>query len=148
MPRIFMHIPDSSACSYYRGTLPVLHCYSDLTKDGIQIIGDHKPKEGELFDAYIFHSVIKPDFLKVVSNILNLGKKLIWETDDDLWNIPEWSPSCSKVNTKDKANLLNLIDKADYIHVSTDSLKTLINNQHKTYMLPNLVDLSCFPEYK
>jgi glycosyltransferase involved in cell wall biosynthesis len=148
MPRIFMHIPDSSACSYYRATLPVLHCYSDLSKEGIQLIGDHKPVDGELFDAYVFHSIVKSEFLKILSNILNIGKKIVWETDDDLWNIPDWNVASLKVGSNDKLNLIKLIDKVDFIHVSTDNLNKLIGKQHKTYVLPNLIDLSCFPIYK
>jgi glycosyltransferase involved in cell wall biosynthesis len=147
MTRIFMHIPDSTACSYYRGTLPVLHCYSDLAKEGIQLVGDHKPLEKEYFDAYIFHSVMKPDFLKTLTYIMNIGKKLVWETDDDLWNIPEWSPAYCRVDLNDKINLSKLISAVDFIHVSTDYLGQLIGKPNKTYVLPNLVDLSCFPKF-
>jgi len=145
MAKIFLHIPNETACSLYRGTLPVAHCYHELANHGVRIIGDKAPLHEEEFSHYIFNRVVNKDFYaQHIEHYLRANKKLIWQTDDDLWNIPNWNPS-SKLITRELLNMTNVfMSKALKYIVSTDELANLINEPEKTYVLPNLIDSSYF----
>lgn len=146
--KIFVHIPDSTAPSFYRATLPTLHLYHDLSMHGITLIGDHRPINGENFDAYLIHRVVRADFWTFVNHLIENGKKVIWQTDDDLWNIPSWNPASKRVFEADRAIIHKLAYGAERIVVSTEHLKSLIEYPEKISVLPNLVDLSFFPMNK
>jgi len=140
--KIFFNIPNETACGLYRGTLPLLHCYHELAMQGIRLIGDKSPFNNEEFTHYIFNRIINEEFYNNAFKMLE--KKLIWQTDDDIWNIPSWNPSCRliKPNQLDITN--HFIQKALMVIVSTDHLAKLINMPEKTVVLPNLIDSTYF----
>lgn len=141
-----MHVPNSSGCSLYRATLPVLHCYHELSRKGIQIIGDHTPLDREFCDAFIFHRIIKPDFFEYISAIMDSESKVAWQLDDDIWNIPDEYPIKKHLEPKDLEIAEKLKERSDAIITSTKYLADLINKPQKTFVAPNLVDLSFFQQ--
>jgi len=147
MKKIFVHIPDQSGSSYYRASLPISHCYHELSCRGIKLIGDFQPSDAEIFDAYLFHRVIKPDFWQYIQQLIKMRKKIIWQTDDDLWNIPTWNPAFYRVTYLDRTVLTEVVENATSIIVSTDHLSDLIGQHEKTQVLPNLIDCTDFQPY-
>jgi glycosyltransferase involved in cell wall biosynthesis len=145
MAKIFLNIPNETACSLYRGTLPIAHCYHELTHHGVRIIGDKGPLHEEEFSHYIFNRVINKDFyVQHIEQYIRDNKKLVWQSDDDLWNIPKWNPS-SKLITKELLDMTNaFMTNALKLIVSTNELAALINKPEKTYVLPNLIDPTYF----
>lgn len=143
--KVFVSVPNSSGCSLYRATLPVLHCYHELSKHGIQLIGDYQPLNNEMFDTYLFHRIIKPEFMGFVNSLFERKIKVIWQTDDDLENIPKSNPAFDKVTPQDLKILSYIKEKCNSIFVSTETL-TKTMPPEKTYVLPNLVDLSFFKQ--
>jgi glycosyltransferase involved in cell wall biosynthesis len=99
----------------------------------------------EEFTHYIFNRIINKDFFaQHVEQYIREDKKLIWQTDDDIWNIPPWNPS-SKLVTRDLIESTTyFMHKSKKIIVSTEPLARLINMPDKTIVLPNLIDKSYF----
>lgn len=146
---IFTHIPDESACSLYRNRLPFMHCYSELSKHGILLVGDEKPQEKEDFDVFCINRIVRARFFQEYCvRMIESDKTLVWQTDDDLWNIPEWNPSSELLEPGDLECTKVLMDRANQIFVSTDELAEAVNFPDKTTVLPNLIDLALFGERK
>lgn len=145
MAKIFLHVPNETACSLYRGSLPIAHCYHELTEHDVRIVGDKAPLQEEDFSHYIFNRVVSKDFYEQhIEQYIKNNKKLIWQSDDDLWNIPDWNPS-SKLITSELLEMTHIfMSKVLKFIVSTDELADLINKPEKTYVLPNLIDSTYF----
>src|SRR6185437_14224390 len=95
MKRIFMHYPDQGAQGWYRSLAPVLHCKQQLRDEGIELLCGESLTSADLdnFDAFIFHRAVMPSFMPVIQGLINKGKKIAWELDDDIWHIPYWNPA-------------------------------------------------------
>jgi glycosyltransferase involved in cell wall biosynthesis len=145
--KIFLHIPDDHACTVYRAAMPMMHLYSDLSNHGIHITGSDKTLPKEMFDIYIFNRLIRPEFyLNVVDPLLKMGKKLVWQADDDLWNIPKWNPA-SKLLNMDDLNATELyLNICKSLWVSTNELANTVKRPEKTKVLPNLIDINQFDD--
>ncbi len=148
MSKIFIHLPDGSACSYYRVVLPTMQCYSDLAKEGIQLIFGDSPVEGEKCDVYMFHRIIKKNFWQAIYQLQCKGSKICWSLDDDIFNVTSQNPASNKIHDLDKKLAIELYDYWDSMVVNTKPLFDLINRPEKTFIAPNLVDLSCFTTTK
>jgi glycosyltransferase involved in cell wall biosynthesis len=132
----------------YRTVLPIKHLGQELKNRGIIL------EYGQTFDIHDFHyhaiivhrippPIRFPAFLKLHDK----GVKLIWELDDDLVNVPDWSPF--KVNFSD--DILCFLDiylnqLCHHVIASTDFLRyqlaeTMNCNLDRVTVLKNLVDL-------
>jgi len=147
MTKIFVHVPDNTACSYYRCVLPVTHCYHELSLKDIKLVADFQPLDGELFDVYFFNRVIKPDFWQYIQQLIQMGKKVVWQTDDDLWNVPTWNPAFYKITRLDINILSEVVQRANSLVFSTDYLADAIGRKENTFVLPNLIDCTDFMPY-
>lgn len=145
--KIFIHIPDDFACTLYRTKNPMLHLYSDLSKHGMHIIGDTKVLPKEEFDTYIFNRLIRPKFYsEFIEPSLRLGKKFVWQCDDNLWLIPEWNPALKLLDQNDLDCTKHYVTIANDLWISTNTLSKYVGHPQKTKILPNLVDVNQFDE--
>lgn len=143
--KIYLNHEPLTGCSVYRAILPFRHCEPILRREGIYL---HMPVYLDLeedYDAYMFHRILHPQMLPVVSRLKKQGKRIIWELDDNFFAIPEWSPAKSQIRPLDLENLRFCLDLADDIVVSTERLKEQLGYQDKTTVLPNLIDPREFP---
>ena len=142
--KIFFHIPGDSACALYRSTLPHLHCYHNLSKQGINLVGADKTINNEEFDCYVFNRVIRTDFYNnYVVKLIEKNKDLVWQTDDDLWNIPSWNPSSKLLGKNDLEVTSKYIENSSLIIISTEPLRKRFIGGN-TVVLPNLIDINYF----
>lgn len=142
--KILMHAPEKSACTYYRNTLPIMHCYRDLAVAGVELASQHEILDIDMADVYIFERVIPDAFLPHLMKLKESGAKLVFQTDDDLWSIPSWNPANGKLSYNDKQATTVALDLVDEIIASTDPLAQMMNKKSKTTVLPNLIDTSCY----
>jgi glycosyltransferase involved in cell wall biosynthesis len=141
-----MNISDRGACSYYRAILPHRHCKESLASEGIDLVCSEELRTDDNYDAYIFHRMIQPRFLPYLEELKKKGKRIVFEMDDDVWNIPKWNPA-SRVFGQMEIDTINYTyDLADEIWVSTPELAAVVNRGDKVHVLPNLIDPSDYPE--
>lgn len=140
--KIFIHDPEYSAVSYNRIELPVKHCYHNLSKEGIRIIVSKDILPG--CDVYIFHRLIRPKLWEQIYPLYSKGYKIVWQIDDDLFNIPPWNYASRLVRDSDKAFIKELIPYWHKIITTTQELSDVIGQPDKTLVLPNLLDLTHF----
>lgn len=141
--RIYWTLPDEWACGYYRCRVPVEY----LKKQGFMI--DCFPYCAYVYagyyDAFVVHRVPPKETLQVIQRLQRDGRTLVYECDDDLFTIPEWS--CVKSNvTPAKQQLANATrEAADFCFTTTKELQEKMGEE-KTWVLPNLINPADFKE--
>jgi glycosyltransferase involved in cell wall biosynthesis len=144
MKRIFMLIPDYTACGYYRAIMPAVHCAEQLKAEGIELVASPNLDIREQYDAYILHRFPTVKFCAHLSE-LKKRAKIVWELDDDLWQLPAWNPASGEVTAVDLENLDAALDLSDFIIVSTMPLLKVVGEQRPCVVCPNLIDCNWFP---
>lgn len=143
--KIFWLFPDNGASGHYRSERP--HMYLDKNfKDDFfsQIASFINYKALTYFDAAIFNRVQGSHILAMLQNLKLENKLIVWETDDDLLNIPDWSISKLLVGQESKDNFETCRNMADIIFVTTEALAKAIDRPEITYVAPNLIDMERF----
>lgn len=143
-----MNLPDDAGCGYYRARLPVLQCYSELAKEGIELVCHNNLTSDELhFDAYIFHRMLNDagmTFLRKARD--ELHRKLVISYDDSIADVEPWMPNYEHCQDKGRLRLVN--DWVSRIDCSTETLKNRIGELQKSIVLPNLADECSYAQQK
>ena len=148
MTRLFIHDPDQWATGYYRAKLPVYQCYSELSKEGIELHLDTELQSNEIYyHAYMFTGMPTDSTLQFIRYVKEeCNRKLVWSIDDDLFHFPMHMPNSEAF--LDKSRLQLMTEMADLIFVSTPNLARQVNRPEKTKVLPILMDESVFAHEK
>ncbi len=144
--KIFAIIDSNSTvtngCFYTRTHIPLL----ELQRRG------HKVEYGSLeidnwdeikdSDIVIFGRVYSRPFMGLLWRCKAAGIKVVYELDDDVWNVPE----TNQVHNKFKQSLTSQVDdtilESDMVTVSTEPLKRLVSRLHDNIkVIPNALDL-------
>src|ERR1035438_340902 len=76
----------ANGCIYYRQTLPFRHCAKFLQERGVEVTQGGPPTLD--FDAYFFTRFLAFQYLPLLIEIKRLGKRIIWDLDDDIRTLP------------------------------------------------------------
>lgn len=147
--RIHLHLHHPmSGSDYYRVVLPYRHLAGPLARCGVLLmIGEAYPR----MDAPHAIHVQRHAFPEVVVQLLEwqaTGTRIVFDLDDDLLNVPEWSPAKSPEEVLKNIRALRHI--ADVVWMSTPLLAerySAVGDARATprltqpEVLPNLVDL-------
>jgi glycosyltransferase involved in cell wall biosynthesis len=152
MPRpysIFAHLRDSSACTYYRVALPYDCCSSTLAGRGVFLhtAGFDPMNDPGEFDCYCFQRDVNQYFVAYAMMLKRMGKKVVWDVDDDMFNIPAWNPASKGMTGERVRALTKVFNEVDVITVTTARLRDSFPGHWaaKTVVLPNLVHTGHWP---
>lgn len=129
---------DGAACGYYRMLLP-LHA---LGANGHEVntgVGWHD--EAREYDVIVGERIGKSSALSLWRNLYP-GRKLVWETDDDLWAIDPTNIHAYMAKTPDVVDAIDTcIQMSHMVTVSTEPLAEVLRKRHdNVVVLPNYVD--------
>lgn len=134
--KIFWQSDNPGGQRYYRSTAPIKFLRQNVKNLEIDMADAISSLD---CDAFLYHRLAQPPvYLK------KRGKKILWELDDDLWNIPDWSPAYETYKTDEtKKHLDWFLENSDHIIVSTQPLAEEVKKRSNrpVTVLPNLVDL-------
>lgn len=136
----------SKVFRYLRNHLPVRHCGEELKADGIELMWGPISKQTPAADVYIFNGALYPESIEIVEGLAE-NADVVWQLDDDYWNIPPTNPASRNVNKFLLAGLDYCLDLAKVIFVTVDHLNDVVGRKDKTLIVPNLVDMDDYPEY-
>lgn len=149
---ILMNIPDPTGCGLYRAILPAAECGRIFTRNNIPIkiyVSASYEIPNRYFDAYIFHRVPPLEKIPHILKLIDKGSRVIWEMDDDLWEIPEWSPS-KKFFGKDILKWLSIfLENSESVIASTGPLADEIRARvpgKDVVVLKNLIHSAYFKD--
>lgn len=146
---------DEHGCGWYRTKLIAdylkqTHCwfFPALKKDdGTLVLGDQR-----VFDAEVVviqrHS--NDFFIDAIPTLQAMGKKVVYDLDDNLWHIPASNPAHNMFPAPMLKTTKKIIQSCDYVTVSTEPLKQWMLKEgfnDKIVVVPNmLVDVLEFKE--
>lgn len=149
MSKIFLHQANAWGGGYYRAKSPSFNCYETLASKGIHLtVGDQLLNSEINYDAFIFHLIPNQEMLHFTNAVKEMGRKVVWNLDDDFWNVPDYVPV--QRDFSDRAKFHAMVDLVDYIFVSTEPLARQVYSvmgkqvKEKIKVLPNLTDTTLF----
>jgi glycosyltransferase involved in cell wall biosynthesis len=147
--KIYNVILDASSCGFYRQVLPTIHCRDILRPHSIDLTMGTRISPD--YDCYVFSRIPDPRMTMAIFKLFDRGKKIIWDIDDDLVNIPEWNRN-KKIFDQNMLSFLEVYFKlADRVTISTDYLRAALCTDFpqsdlpsKSVVLENLIDPSYY----
>lgn len=139
--KMFWLHPSPGASGYYRSALPAQ--YQDKLSE---FYTEHREGISHLaatwFDAFAMHIAPTPEQLSLYQTLHNSGKVLMYEYDDDIFNIPNWNPASQLFDAARLARAKAAMHIADLIVGSTERLRDISPKPDVSFHGPNLVDCS------
>ena len=150
MKRICLASTVDDGSLYYRAILPARHLNPILREEGISL---HVPVTGDDirgYDAYVFYRQIDPKLFPFVIRMSAAGVPFAFDIDDNVFQIPKWSPAVNTFQPWFLDSLSLFMSIADRVTVSTDRLRDCGQFApgvvEKTTVLPNLIDTDESPK--
>ncbi|MFA5999847.1 MAG: glycosyltransferase [Candidatus Paceibacterota bacterium] len=146
LKKVSMYLADKVGCGYYRLVSPGML---------LEERASFNVKQMDFFSEYAFHwsdicvfqRCYSDKLLKTFKDLQNKGKVVVYELDDDIFNVSKNSPAYAtfhKSNHLDSAK--SLISAANLVTCSTESLKNvLLNYNNNVEVLPNSLDFRLWP---
>lgn len=146
MIKIVAYMGDRSACSFYRVQSP-LHALTDgnqssefnYTAKGVMEKVDLEPGR---YDIAIFQRQYNPEVYSYMMEMKKNGCKIVYEVDDNLFDVPKWNPAHKFFAQKDIIESIELfVQSSDAVFVTQEWLKDVFGKHNNNiYILPNSVD--------
>ena len=146
MLRVFFYLADYGGCGFYRIIQP--SCFFNKDKESLiySEYGDgFSHNLGKNFDVIVYPRLGDPWAFSVLRALKNMGKVVIFETDDLLSSIPDWNPAKHAHHAKENLWREKFIKECDGLIVSTEELKSRLGREDRTYVCHNGVDEKIWP---
>jgi glycosyltransferase involved in cell wall biosynthesis len=139
--RVLMILCDYQGCGWYRMLMPA-H-YLNSTGE-VHAVCTSEIMMADMFnyDIVIFQRHFEEKINPLFKAAKDSGATVIYEMDDDFFNIRPKNPAFALVKPKDKENVKYLMRNADAIFVSTDPLVHMYKSFNKNiHVLPNMIEI-------
>ena len=126
-------LKDQGGCGYWRAAMPARYMdTSDLYID----ITSGKVDFGHLLDykTVFVQRIHDWESVEVLRRLKKLGKKIVYDIDDDLFSIPEGNPARNSIGRNEHMAALECMRIADVVTTTTRALQ-----ERLTYMLDGIV---------
>jgi glycosyltransferase involved in cell wall biosynthesis len=144
--RMIWVLPDDGACGEYRSQKPFQYMNAAHAEDFYtERLDAINFAALPWYDAIIAHRVLPKTMLAFFQQMkTQSGKTLVFEYDDDFFNIPEWNHNKEKIGPQELERFKTAMDCADIIIASTQNLVGVSSQPDKTFFGPNLVNIAEF----
>jgi hypothetical protein len=138
------NFPNGGGCWFYRNYLPILalrergHAVSNM------VLGLRLPENIrqilEPFDVLVFSRTYPTNPLELLRLAKGMGKRIIFEVDDDFWTINSDNPALI-IGTAQKDTYEAMITEADAITTTTEHLAKKLKKLNKNvFICPNAIN--------
>ena len=139
--RGFLFVKDKSGCGYWRMVLPARYLndsniYIDSAE--VEVIYEYL-LEYETIVVQRLHSWRE---YYVLEQLKKLGKRIIYDIDDDIFNIPPSNPAWRIIRQDQQEAARAIMNLADVITTPSEVIKERFGFQDKTVVIPNAIDLN------
>jgi glycosyltransferase involved in cell wall biosynthesis len=137
----------SGGCWYYRNHIPA----KGLKGRGHEIRFMTIPAHGDVPEDYynfpdtvVFSRTYPRDPLMIMREFKKRGKRVIYEIDDDLWDVNPDNPSVS-ISTEKNFQYENFMREVNAVTTTTETLANKIRKFNKNvYVVPNCIDYDVY----
>lgn len=141
--RVLYLLGDQMGCGWYRCMMPGIYL-RNLHGVDARAATSLSPTVREFArdaDILVFQRQMHDDVLAFLYEQKAMGKKIVYEMDDDFWHIPVKNPAYRYYQAEGLARLTRFLEAADLVTVSTEPLKRVVETVHdRVVVLPNSVD--------
>lgn len=135
-------LKDGGGCGYWRMSLPSKHMdrtgiYVDVTGGAVDF--DHLLE----YDTIFLQRVHNWESVVVLERLRAGGKRIIYDIDDDLFNIPASNPAAKAYGQNEMMAAVECMKLSDLVTVSTKALQERIGKivgDTKVVVVPNAID--------
>jgi glycosyltransferase involved in cell wall biosynthesis len=136
--KIYFFVNDVSAYSYYR----ILSPFRALKRSGfnVKLISTLQPAYLEDGDVFVFQRISNSNILKFCEWVRKRKKGLIFDMDENFFQISLWNPDTSQLKTVQSYTLMTL-KFADIVTTPTPFLAAQLRSfNENVYVIPNFID--------
>jgi glycosyltransferase involved in cell wall biosynthesis len=135
-----LFIKDKSGCGYWRMVVPARYLddseiYIDCAE--VEVTYDYLLEYGTIVVQRL-HSWKE---YYVLRELKKLGKYLVYDIDDDIFNIPPSNPVYRYIRADQQEAAKAIMELADVITTPSEVIKERFGFQNKTIVIPNAIDL-------
>jgi glycosyltransferase involved in cell wall biosynthesis len=143
---IIAYRADLSACWFYRIFMPLTTLVKHDVSFNAHIMGFIEHGQIGAYSLAILQRQFRPEVFEAMKLMKQVGTKVVYEIDDDLLHVPEWSPAYSAYGSKANIELVKkFISNVDAVFVTTEYLKKVYSEYcEHIYVLPNSVPFDTF----
>ena len=134
---------DNTGCGYWRVKLPGEFLKNNDDSNMLVHVSDLQIEYDKLvqYDVIVVQRVFDFDQYLVLSALKSAGKKIIYEIDDDVFNVEDHNPAAVIFNRFDtKLCIKQCLDLADAVIVTTERLAAALGVEDKAIIYPNSLD--------
>jgi glycosyltransferase involved in cell wall biosynthesis len=133
-------IKDRSGCGYWRMVVPARHLddsnlYLDCAE--VEVIYEYLLE----YDTIVVQRLHEWKEFYVIEKLKRLGKKIIYDIDDDIFSIPPTNPAHKRIRYDEQEAARAIMGLADVITTPSEVIKERFGFADKTVVIPNAVDL-------
>jgi glycosyltransferase involved in cell wall biosynthesis len=145
--KVCVLLGDASGCAYWRCKEPA-RMLKEKYGDKIYIeVTNEISFQGLLgFDAIVVQRGLfgkdTPAIMAIIERLKNVGKKIIYEVDDDLNSLLQDNNCFYFMSPVERQTIEWLKARSDAIFTTTEQLKSVLGHPDKTYVLPNSIDIN------
>ena len=143
-------LSDQYGCGYWRMLLPATHIKSNGW------VFDVTPAETlyeylVTYNTVMLQRVCKWESFYVVQRLRRNGVRVVYDLDDNLWELPPFHPAYKKFGIDEKTAATAIIREVDAVTVTTKAMEDAIalhcgeDVRKKIVIIPNAIDVSQFP---
>lgn len=140
---------DRGQCWHVRMSLPLKTLW-EKHKDEyeIQITGILDTRYLQGHDLAILQRQYRPEVYYPLMEMSRKGTKLVYECDDDMFNVPKWNSAYKALGKKTiRENIKIFLSKVDAVFTTTEQLAKVYGQYcEKVYVLPNSLDFEVFSQ--
>lgn len=133
-------VKDQSGCGYWRMEVPSQYMNLDklfLECTQVEIVYDMLLE----YDTIVIQRTHQWEHYYILRRLKEIGKRLIYDIDDDIFNLPPQNPASTIIKPDQIAAARAIMEMCDVVTTPSEVIKERFALQDKTIVIPNAIDL-------
>lgn len=138
---------DNEGCGYWRMVIPARHINDKkyvIDVSAIEVMYEYLLE----YDIIVVQRICDWNSYYILERLKKIGKKIVYDIDDNLFELPEFHPSARHYNNDARESASAIMNLADSIIVTTERLKKAFcrfvgeHLENKIFIIPNSINIS------
>ena len=133
-------VKDQSGCGYWRMEIPAQYMNLDslfIECTQVEIAYDMLLE----YDTIVVQRTHQWDHYYILKRLKEVGKRIIYDIDDDIFNLPPQNPASTVIKPDQIAAARAIMELCDVLTTPSEVIKERFALQDKTVVIPNAIDL-------
>ena len=141
--KVLYVLADNQGCGHYRCLLPAWYLQMMTDRYHTTCSWELSLADMYCYDMIVFQRHFEDKVKPLWDAAKDSGVIMVYETDDDFFNIRPINPAYKFIGNNEKQNVRNFMKMADAVVVSTDNLKEQMKCYNRNiFHIPNMIELN------